>query len=57
MLTKRIEKKTKRELHKNDTSFLEQIQEATPKKQQVYGHLHPISKTTQMRGKIHAVHL
>ena len=29
MLTKRIEKKARRELHKNATSYIEQILEAT----------------------------
>ena len=32
-----------RELHKNATSYVEQILEATLQKQQLYGHLLPIS--------------
>ena len=36
--------KAKWELHKNATSYTEQILEATSTKQQLYGHLPPITK-------------
>ena len=31
------------ELHNTVMSYIEQIMEATPQKQQLYGHLHPIT--------------
>ena len=36
--------KARWELHKNATCYFEQILEVTPYKQQLYSHLHPISK-------------
>ena len=37
------------ELCKNATSYFQQILEATPMKQQLYGYLPPLSKTIQVR--------
>ena len=41
--------KARWELHKNATSYTEQILEATPNKKKLYGHLPSISKTIQVR--------
>ena len=50
-MTKRMEKKVWRELHKIALSYIEQILEATSHKAAMYGHLPPISKTIQRRRK------
>ena len=42
------------QLHKNATSYIEQILEATVTKQQLYGHLPLIFKTIQIRRTRHA---
>ena len=39
------EEKAWQQLHKNATSNIEQVLEAAPSKQQLYGHLPPITKT------------
>ena len=54
--TKRIEKKTGRKLHKNASSNIEQFLKQHPTKQQLCGHLPPISKTIQIRRTRHAGH-
>ena len=51
---KAYREKARRELHKNATSYIEQILEATSK--QIYRHLPPISKTIQLRWKRHVGH-
>ena len=51
-LTKRMEKKARRQLHKNAASNLEQV----PTRHQLYGHLPPITKTIQVRRTRHAGH-
>ena len=40
--------KALRQLHKNTTSNIEQILEAAPTKQQLYGHRSPITKTIKL---------
>ena len=56
MLTKRIEKK----LDRNSTRILQAIMNKNlkqhPTRQQLYGHLPPISKTIQIRRTRHAEH-
>ena len=49
-LTKRAEKKTWRQLHKNAASNFEQVMEATPTKHQLYGLLPPITKLSKLDG-------
>ena len=44
------------QLHKNAVSNIEQVLEATPTNQQLYGHLPPITKTIQVRRTRHAGH-
>ena len=46
----------RRKLHKNAESNIEQVPEATPHKQQLYGHLPLITKTIQIRRTRHAGH-
>ena len=46
----------RRQLHKNAASNLEQVLTATPHRQQLYGHLPPITKTIQVRRTRHAGH-
>ena len=48
-LTKYVEEKASVERQKNAISYLEQILESIPVKQQLYDHLPPISKTIQVR--------
>ena len=48
--------KNKRELHKNATSHIKQIQEEHPTKQLLYGHLYHIFKTNQIRWTRHVGH-
>ena len=55
-LTKRMEKKAWRQLHKNAASNTEQVLEQHPTKQHLYGHLTPITKTIQVRRTRHAGH-
>ena len=45
-----------RQLHKNAASNIEQILGQHPTKQQLYGHLSPITKSIQVRRTIHAGH-
>ena len=45
-----------RQLHKNTASNIEQVLEATPHKQQLYGHLPPITKTIQVGRTRHTGH-
>ena len=45
-----------RQLHKNVASNIKQVLEADPTKQQLYGHLPPITKTIQVRRTRHAGH-
>ena len=56
ILTKCIEKKARRELHKNASSYIEQILETTSHNQQLYDHLPPISKNIQIRRTRHMGH-
>ena len=48
--------KARRQLHKNAASNSEQVLEAAPTKQQLYGHLPPIIKTIKVRRTRHAGH-
>ena len=48
--------KTKRELNKNATSHIKQIQRQHLMKQKLYDHLPPISKTLQIRRTKHEGH-
>ena len=41
--------KARRELLKNDTSYIGQILEKLPKRMQLYSHLSPISRIIQIR--------
>ena len=47
---------TRRQLHKNVASNIEQVLAATPPKHQLYGHLPPIMKTIQVRWTRHTGH-
>ena len=55
-LTKHVEKKSRRQLHKNAVSNFEQNLEAEPSKQQLYGYLPPIMKTFKIRRTRYAGH-
>ena len=46
----------RRQLQKNAASNFEQVLEATPHKQQLYGHLPPITKPIKVRQTRHAGH-
>ena len=50
------EKNARRELHKKATSYIEQILEQHPTKQQLNSHLPPISKTILIRRTRYAGH-
>ena len=43
-------------LHKNAKSWIEQVLEVAPYKQQLYGHQPSITKTIQIRGTWHVEH-
>ena len=47
---------TRRQLHKNAASNLEQVLAQHPTRHQLYGHLPPITKTIQVRQTRHAGH-
>ena len=53
---KTVGEKARRQLQNNAASNTEQVQEATPPKHQLYGHLPPITKTIQVRRTRHAGH-
>ena len=55
-LTKHLGKKTRWVLYKDAACYFEQILEAVPHKQQLYGHLNPISQTIQVRWTRHVGH-
>ena len=46
----------RRQLHKNAACNLEQVLRQHPTRPQLYGHLHPITKTIQVRRTRHAGH-
>ena len=53
-LTKRLEKKIERQLHKNAACNLNKSWRQHPARHQLYGHLPPITKTIQVRRTRHA---
>ena len=55
-LTKWMEEKAWRQLHKNAASNIEQVVEAAPLKQQLYDHLPSITKTIKVRRTRHVGH-
>ena len=53
---KKTGEEARRQLHKNAASNIEQVLAATPHKNQLYGHLPPITKTIQVRRTRHEGH-